>query len=50
MGDSMLCYPKMYKKDIFCINYDKLKENSIKCLVFDLGLHLYCTLLDIVKY
>ena len=28
--------PKMYKKDIFEIDYDKLKENKIKCLMFDL--------------
>lgn len=28
--------PTMYKKDIFDINYDKLKELGIKCLVFDL--------------
>ncbi len=28
--------PTMYKKDIFSINYQKLKENGIKCLVFDL--------------
>lgn len=32
----MLCYPKMYQKDIFKINYDKLKEKNIKCLIFDL--------------
>ena len=29
-------YPKMYKKNIYDINYDKLKELGIKCLVFDL--------------
>ena len=28
--------PKMYKKNIFEIDYDKLKKNGIKCLVFDL--------------
>ena len=28
--------PKMYRKTIFDINYDKLKEDGIKCLVFDL--------------
>ena len=28
--------PDMYKKNIFEINYDKLKEMGIKCLVFDL--------------
>ena len=28
--------PTMYKKNIFEINYDKLKEMGIKCLVFDL--------------
>ena len=32
----MLCYPKMYKKNIFDINYSKLKELGIKCLIFDL--------------
>ena len=26
----------MYKKDIFSIPYDKLKESGIKCLIFDL--------------
>ena len=26
----------MYKKNIFDIDYDKLKKNGIKCLVFDL--------------
>lgn len=29
-------YPKMYKKTIYDINYDKLKEIGIECLVFDL--------------
>lgn len=28
--------PTMYKKNIFDINYKKLKEMGIKCLVFDL--------------
>jgi HAD superfamily phosphatase (TIGR01668 family) len=28
--------PTMYKKNIFEIDYDKLKKNGIKCLVFDL--------------
>ena len=28
--------PKMYYKDIFCINYDKLMDKGIKYLVFDL--------------
>ncbi len=28
--------PDMYKKNIFEINYEKLKKNGIKCLVFDL--------------
>ena len=28
--------PKMYKKNIFDINYEKLKEMGIKCLIFDL--------------
>ena len=28
--------PKMYKKDIYNINYKLLKESGIKCLVFDL--------------
>ena len=28
--------PKMYKKDIFDVNYDKLRKNKIKCLMFDL--------------
>lgn len=28
--------PNMYKKSIFDVNYDKLKENNIKCLIFDL--------------
>lgn len=28
--------PKMYAKDIFKINYDKLKSMGIKCLLFDL--------------
>lgn len=32
----MKYYPNMYKKDIFDINYKKLKEIGIKCLIFDL--------------
>ncbi len=28
--------PKMYKKNIHEINYDKLKEQGITCLIFDL--------------
>ena len=28
--------PSMYKKNIFDINYSKLKEQGITCLVFDL--------------
>lgn len=28
--------PTMYKKNIFDINYEKLKRDGIKCLVFDL--------------
>ena len=28
--------PKMYKKNIYEVNYDKLKDNNIKCLMFDL--------------
>ena len=28
--------PNMYKKNIFEIDYNKLKEQGIKCLVFDL--------------
>ena len=32
----MLCYPQMYKKRVEDINYTKLKELGIKCLVFDL--------------
>lgn len=29
-------YPDAYQKSIYKINYDKLKENGIKCLLFDL--------------
>ena len=29
-------YPDVYQKSIYTINYDKLKENGIKCLLFDL--------------
>lgn len=29
-------YPDAYQKSIYTINYDKLKENGIKCLLFDL--------------
>ena len=28
--------PKMYKKNIFDVNYEKLKKNGIKCILFDL--------------
>lgn len=28
--------PDMYQKSIYSINYEKLKENGIKCLLFDL--------------
>ena len=28
--------PDIYKKNIFAINYDKLKKKDIKCLIFDL--------------
>ena len=28
--------PKIYKKNIQDINYDKLKELGVKCLIFDL--------------
>ncbi|MGN1342354.1 MAG: YqeG family HAD IIIA-type phosphatase [Bacilli bacterium] len=29
-------FPDVYQKSIYTINYDKLKENGIKCLLFDL--------------
>lgn len=29
-------YPDVYQKSIYTIDYDKLKENGIKCLLFDL--------------
>lgn len=29
-------FPDMYQKSIYVINYSKLKENGIKCLLFDL--------------
>lgn len=32
----MLCYPKMYQRRVENINYLKLKDMGIKCLVFDL--------------
>lgn len=32
----MKCVPKMYKKDIFSIPYGRLKEEGVKCLIFDL--------------
>ena len=32
----MLYKPSMYYKDIYNINYDKLKKQGITCLVFDL--------------
>ena len=28
--------PSMYKKDIFSINYKKLKKAGVKCLIYDL--------------
>ena len=28
--------PDMYSKSIYHINYDKLKEDGIKCILFDL--------------
>ena len=28
--------PDIYKKNIFDINYNKLKKKDIKCLIFDL--------------
>ena len=28
--------PDMYQKDIFHINYKKLKKSGITCLIFDL--------------
>lgn len=28
--------PDLYYKSIYCINYEKLKENGIKCLLIDL--------------
>lgn len=32
----MKFYPNMYQKDIYNINYRKLKKLGIKCLIFDL--------------
>lgn len=32
----MKCYPNMYQKTIYDINYQKLKKLGIKCLIFDL--------------
>lgn len=29
-------YPDIYQKSIYKVNYDKLKENGIKCILFDL--------------
>lgn len=29
-------YPDAYYKNIYTINYDKLRDNNIKCLLFDL--------------
>ena len=29
-------YPDIYAKNIYTINYNKLKDKGIKCLVFDL--------------
>lgn len=31
-----LFVPKMYQESIYTIDYDKLKKNNIKCLLFDL--------------
>lgn len=31
-----LFIPKMYQESIYTIDYDKLKKNNIKCLLFDL--------------
>ena len=31
-----LFIPKMYQQSIYTIDYDKLKKNNIKCLLFDL--------------
>ena len=31
-----LLVPKMYQESIYTIDYDKLKKNNIKCLLFDL--------------
>ena len=39
--------PDIYKKNIFDINYDKLKKKGIKCLIFDLDNTL--ALIDSVK-
>jgi predicted HAD superfamily phosphohydrolase YqeG len=38
--------PKMYKKSIHEVNYNKLKEMGIKCLIFDLD----NTILEIDKF
>lgn len=35
-GDLMKYVPKMYRKSIFDIPYNKLEKNNIKCLLFDL--------------
>ena len=29
-------YPDIYQKSIYHIDYDKLRNNNIKCLLFDL--------------
>ena len=29
-------YPEIYQESIYTINYEKLKKNNIKCLLFDL--------------
>jgi len=31
-----LLVPKMYQESIYTINYDKLKKENVKCLLFDL--------------
>lgn len=38
VGDDMPCrfVPDIYQKSIFDINYNKLKKNGIKCIIFDL--------------
>ena len=45
-----MCKADMYQKDIFSINYKKLKEMGIKVLVFDLVLLLVVELLVEVDF